>query len=47
LIIGDFSEFNGTGGESIYGGCFPGIFYLTLNSKKNKILNPIKMKISN
>ena len=21
---GDFSEFNGTGGESIYGGCFPG-----------------------
>lgn len=25
---GDFTDGNGTGGESIYGGCFPGIYHI-------------------
>lgn len=32
---GDFSEGNGTGGESIYGGCFAGKSILSLTNKNN------------
>ena len=35
---GDFSDGNGTGGESIYGGSFPGMLHLNNLKRRNSLL---------
>jgi cyclophilin family peptidyl-prolyl cis-trans isomerase len=35
---GDFTDGIGTGGESIYGGCFPGLYHHNLTVKSTSLL---------